>query len=102
MAVERIRRAGTIAWAVVGLAALLTLLGVIAWFFRVVWPPLILASPRLNFFGTNGSNPRPSPYAVYIASSFAQVNGKLSLPFARRLTVDAAAQRTSLITGLGG
>jgi predicted PurR-regulated permease PerM len=57
MAVERIRRAGTIAWAVVGLAALLTLLGVIAWFFRVVWPPLILASaivfilnPVVTFF----------------------------------------------------
>jgi predicted PurR-regulated permease PerM len=41
--VERIRRAGTIAWAVVGLAALLALLGLVAWFFRVVWPPLILA-----------------------------------------------------------
>jgi predicted PurR-regulated permease PerM len=41
--VDRIRRAGGIAWAVVGLAALLTLLGVIAWFFRVIWPPLILA-----------------------------------------------------------
>ena len=40
---ERIRRAGTTAWAFVGLAALLALLGAIAWFFRVVWPPLILA-----------------------------------------------------------
>jgi predicted PurR-regulated permease PerM len=41
--VDRIRRAGTTAWAIVGLAALLTLIGVVAWFFRVVWPPLILA-----------------------------------------------------------
>ena len=40
---ERIRRAGQVAWAVVGLAALLTLLGVIGWWIRVVWPPLILA-----------------------------------------------------------
>ena len=43
MAVERIRRAGTIAWAFMGIAAVLALLGAIAWFFRVVWPPLILA-----------------------------------------------------------
>jgi predicted PurR-regulated permease PerM len=42
--VERIRRAGTTAWAVCGLAALLALLGAVAWVFRVVWPPLILAS----------------------------------------------------------
>lgn len=39
----RIRRAGTIAWAIVGLAVLVGLLGVVAWFFRVIWPPLILA-----------------------------------------------------------
>jgi len=43
MGVERIRRAGSIAWAFVGLAAVLVLLGIVAWFFRVVWPPLILA-----------------------------------------------------------
>ncbi len=41
--VERIRRAGTIAWAVLGLAALVGLLGFIAWVFRVVLPPLIFA-----------------------------------------------------------
>jgi predicted PurR-regulated permease PerM len=41
--IERIRRAGQIAWALVGLAALVFILGTIAWFFRVVWPPLILA-----------------------------------------------------------
>lgn len=40
---ERIRRAGQVAWSVVGLAALVALLGVVAWFFRVIWPPLILA-----------------------------------------------------------
>jgi len=31
------------AWAVVGLAALLAVLGVVAWYLRVIWPPLILA-----------------------------------------------------------
>ena len=40
---ERIRRAGAVAWAVVGLAALLGLVGIAAWFVRVIWPPLILA-----------------------------------------------------------
>jgi predicted PurR-regulated permease PerM len=41
--VEQVRRAGSIAWAFVGLAAVFVLLGMVAWFFRVVWPPLILA-----------------------------------------------------------
>ncbi len=40
---ERITRAGRVAWAIVGLAALLALLGLLAWVIRVVWPPLILA-----------------------------------------------------------
>ena len=40
---ERIRRAGNVAWALVGLTALLVVLGVVAWFLRVIWPPLILA-----------------------------------------------------------
>src|SRR5687768_1086658 len=40
---ERIRRAGAVAWALVGLAAVLALVGLVAWVFRVIWPPLILA-----------------------------------------------------------
>ena len=40
---ERIRRAGMVAWAVVGLAAMLALLAWAAWVVRVIWPPLILA-----------------------------------------------------------
>jgi predicted PurR-regulated permease PerM len=40
---ETIRRAGQVAWAVVGLTLLLVILGVVAWYFRVIWPPLILA-----------------------------------------------------------
>ncbi len=39
---DRIRRAGMFAWAVVGLFALLALLGLVAWTFRVVFPPLVL------------------------------------------------------------
>ncbi|MDP9420694.1 MAG: AI-2E family transporter [Actinomycetota bacterium] len=40
---ERIRRAGQVAWAVVGLVALVALVGLVGWWVRVVWPPLILA-----------------------------------------------------------
>ncbi len=40
---ERIRRAGQVAWAVVGLAALLALVGLVGWSIRVVWAPVILA-----------------------------------------------------------
>jgi len=41
--VERIRRAGTVCWALCGVAVLIGLLGVVAWVVRVIWPPLILA-----------------------------------------------------------
>jgi len=40
---ERIRRAGAVAWAIVGMAAVLVLLGMVAWWLKVIWPPLILA-----------------------------------------------------------
>jgi predicted PurR-regulated permease PerM len=40
---ERVRRAGSLAWAVFGLVALMVALGVVAWWVRVIWPPLILA-----------------------------------------------------------
>lgn len=41
--VERIRRAGAVSWALVGVAAVIVVLGLIAWVLRVIWPPLILA-----------------------------------------------------------
>ncbi len=41
--VERLRRAGAVSWAFCGVAAVLLLLGVLAWIVRVIWPPLILA-----------------------------------------------------------
>ncbi len=40
---DRIRAAGSIAWSLVGLLLLLALIGFVAWVFRVIWPPLILA-----------------------------------------------------------
>ncbi len=42
--VDRIRRAGSVSWAVCGVAAVVGLLGVIAYVVRVIWPPLILAA----------------------------------------------------------
>ena len=41
--VDRIRRAGAVCWAMCGIAAFVLVLGVVAWVFRVIWPPLILA-----------------------------------------------------------
>jgi predicted PurR-regulated permease PerM len=40
---ERIRAAGAVAWGVVGLAAVVALLFAVAWYFRVIFPPLFLA-----------------------------------------------------------
>jgi predicted PurR-regulated permease PerM len=40
---EGVRRAGQVAWALVGLAAVLVLVGLVAWTVRIIWPPLILA-----------------------------------------------------------
>jgi len=41
--VDRIRRAGAVSWAVCGIAAIVVLLGLVAYVLRVIWPPLILA-----------------------------------------------------------
>jgi predicted PurR-regulated permease PerM len=40
---ERVRRAGQLSWSVVGVAALLGVVGLLAWTVRVIFPPLILA-----------------------------------------------------------
>lgn len=40
---DALRRAGQVSWAVVGIAALLAVLGLVAWTLRVIFPPLILA-----------------------------------------------------------
>ena len=40
---ERLRRAGQLSWALVGVAALLGVVAVVLWTFRVILPPLILA-----------------------------------------------------------
>lgn len=40
---DQIRRAGSAAWALVGITALITILGIVAWWLKVIWPPLIIA-----------------------------------------------------------
>lgn len=42
-ATAAVKQAGQVAWALVGLAALLAVLGAVAWQVRVIFPPLILA-----------------------------------------------------------
>src|SRR5688500_12775312 len=64
--------------------------------------PVTFENPILSFAGTNGSKPLPSPYAVYSASSSAQVIGQLSPPFARRMMVDGGAHLISWMTVLLG
>jgi predicted PurR-regulated permease PerM len=41
--IEHICKAGQVAWAAVGVAVLLVLVGLVAWSVRVIYPPLILA-----------------------------------------------------------
>ena len=43
MTVERIRQAGTVAWAFTGMAVVVALLLFLGWTVRVIWPPLVLA-----------------------------------------------------------
>ena len=40
---ERLRRAGSVAWAIVGMTALVAIIGFVVWQVRVIFPPLILA-----------------------------------------------------------
>jgi predicted PurR-regulated permease PerM len=40
---DSIRRAGQFAWAIVGLTVVVLIVGAVAWYLRVIWPPLILA-----------------------------------------------------------
>src|SRR5262245_65525227 len=57
------------------------------------------ANPRLSLSGQRGSNPRPSPYPAYIASSSPPVAGASSLPVARRATELTADPRSRMTTG---
>lgn len=81
--VERIRRAGTVCWALCGLAAVLALLGLVAWVFRVIWPPLILAGAvvfLLNPIVTRLQH-RHIPRAIGTACAYLGVAAVVTLVF---------------------
>lgn len=78
---ERIRHAGSVAWAIVGICALLGLVGLVAWFVRVIWPPLILAGAIvfiLNPVVTRVQS-RGVPRAIAVALSYLFVVALLAL-----------------------
>jgi len=97
---DRIRHAGAVAWAVVGLAALLTLLGVVAWYFRVIFPPLVLAGAIVFILNpvVTYLQRRHVPRAVgtglaYLAVvSLTVLAGFLIFPLAQRQADDLAEQ----------
>lgn len=79
--VERIRRAGAVCWALCGIAALLAILGYVAWVVRVIWPPLILAGAivfLLNPVVTRLQH-RHIPRALGTAFSYAGVAAVVAL-----------------------
>ena len=74
---DRMRRAGQIAWASVGIAALVAIVGLIVWYFRVMLPPLMLAgaivfilNPVVTFLQRRGL-----PRALGAAISYVAVAG---------------------------
>ncbi|MEQ1785801.1 MAG: AI-2E family transporter [Acidimicrobiales bacterium] len=98
--VDRIRRAGAVSWAVCGVAALVALLGLVAWVVRVIWPPLILAGAivfLLNPIVTRLHN-RHIPRVIGTALSYlavvagAVLVGLIVAPLATRQYDDLAAE----------
>jgi predicted PurR-regulated permease PerM len=79
--VERIRRAGTISWAVCGIAALVALVGLMAWVVRVIWPPLILAGAIVFLLNpiVTGLHHRHIPRALGTAMTYLGVVGVVVL-----------------------
>ena len=77
----RLRRAGAVAWAVVGLAALVALLGFIGWVFRVVFPPLILAGAIVFLLNpaVTSLTKRGIPRAISTGLTYLLVLGLLAL-----------------------
>lgn len=78
---ERIRQAGAVAWAVVGLAALLALFGIACWYVRVVFPPLVLAGAIVFILNpvVTWEQGRGVPRALGTAAAYAGVVGLVAL-----------------------
>ena len=77
---EHVRRAGQVAWAGVGIAALVAVLGYLAWVLRVIFPPLVFAGAivfLLNPIVTRLQR-RGIPRAVGAGISYLMVIGVLT------------------------
>jgi predicted PurR-regulated permease PerM len=77
----KIRRAGQLAWALVGMAAVLAILGVVALQVKVIFPPLVLAGAIVFLLNpiVSGLQHRGVPRALGAGLSYAGVLGKVAL-----------------------
>jgi predicted PurR-regulated permease PerM len=78
---DAIRRAGAVAWAVVGLAVVVAIVGYVAWYLRVLFPPLVLAGSivfLLNPLVTRLQH-RGVPRALGAGLAYAGVLGLIAL-----------------------
>jgi predicted PurR-regulated permease PerM len=95
---ERIRRAGQVAWALAGMAAVLALLLLLGWVVRVIWPPLVLAGAIVFLLNpvVSALQRRRVPRALGTALSYLGVVAVVGLavlliaPMARRQWDDLA------------
>jgi predicted PurR-regulated permease PerM len=78
---DRIRTAGAMCWAVCGIAAVVALVGLVAWVVRVIWPPLILAGAIVFLLNPVVARfqARHLPRALATAASYLSVVGVLAL-----------------------
>ena len=78
---DKVRRAGQVCWAGVGIAALLAVVGVVLWTVRVIFPPLVLAGAivfLLNPIVTRLQR-KGVPRALGAAAAYAAVLGLFAL-----------------------
>ncbi|HEX7168775.1 MAG TPA: AI-2E family transporter [Acidimicrobiales bacterium] len=81
MIAERLRRAGSVAWAIVGVFALVAIVAAIAWYVRVVFPPLILAGSIVFLLNpvVNALQHRGLPRAAGAGLAYLAVLGVVAL-----------------------
>ena len=78
---DGVRRAGQVSWAVVGVAAMLFVVGVVVWTVRVIFPPLILAGAIVFLLNpvVTGLHRRGVPRAAGAGLAYLGVLGALVL-----------------------
>jgi predicted PurR-regulated permease PerM len=78
---DGVRRAGQVSWAVVGVAAMLFVVGVVVWTVRVIFPPLILAGAIVFLLNpvVTGLQRRGVPRAAGAGIAYLGVLGALVL-----------------------